>query len=309
MHWDDLQHFLAIRDAGSISGASQRLGVNHSTVLRRVASLERTLGARLFDRLPSGYTLTEAGHQLAEQLGGLAERIESSARQLAGGDLEIKGTLRLTTTDTIAHGLLMPALRSFGERHPQVRLQVTIANTFLNLTQREADVAVRGSNHPPENLIGRRAGSIRTAPYASRAYLKSLGRAAARDRQAWRWVGLDESLAHLEQARWLAANVEPARVAMRLDSLVAMVDAVAAGVGVGMLLTPLAEARRELVQIEPPLPQLDTQLWVLTHPDLRHVARVRALTDHLFESLAADARLDHSAPAGVPSKRARSRRR
>lgn len=302
MNWDDLQHFLAIRDAGSISGASQRLGVNHSTVLRRVASLERALGARLFDRLKSGYVLTEAGHQLVEHLGGVGERIDASARRLAGGDLEIKGTLRLTTTDTLAHGLLMPALQSFAARHPQVQLQVTIANTFLNLTQREADVAVRGSNHPPENLVGRRAGAIRTAPYASRAYLKSLGRNAKRD--AWRWVALDESLAHLEQARWLAANVEPARIAMRLDSLVAMVDAVAAGVGVGMLLTPLADARSELVQLEPPLPALDTQLWVLTHPDLKHVARVRAFTDHLFDALVADPRLDHPGiAAGVPSKR------
>ena len=291
MNWDDLQYFLAIRDTGSISGAATRLGVNHSTVLRRVASLEQTLGVRLFDRLPSGYTPTAAGHELAEHLDGVAEQIEATQRRMAGGDLEIKGSLRLTTTDTLAHGLLMPALLSFQRRHPRVQLQVVVNNTFLNLTQREADVAVRGSNRPPENLVGRRVGNIRTALYASRAYLKSLGRTHAPD--DWRWVALDDSLSHLEQAKWLRANVAEDRVALRVDSLVAMVDAVAAGIGVGLLLAPLADARRELVQLQEPQPQLDTQLWVLTHPDLRDVARVRALTDHLFEALSADPRLDH----------------
>ena len=306
MNWDDLRHFLAIRDRGSISGAAARLGVNHSTVLRRIASLEQTLGVRLFERLPSGYAPTAAGHELAERLAGVSEQIEAAERRSAGGDLEIKGVLRLTTTDTLVHGLLMPALTRFCERHPRVQLQVAINNTFMNLTQREADVAVRGSNRPPENLIGRRVGNIRTAPYASRAYLKSLRRDASAD--DWRWVALDESLAHLEQAKWLRTNVAVERIAMRLDSLVAMVDAVVAGAGVGMLLTPLADARDGLVRLAEPLPQLDTQLWVLTHPDLRDVARVRALTDHLFDTLNADVRLDHGAPAGVPSS-ARPRRR
>lgn len=306
MNWDDLQHFLAIRERGSIAGAARWLGVNHSTVLRRIASLEAALGARLFDRLPGGYTPTAAGHELADSLGGIAEQIEATGRRLAGGDVEVKGSLRLTTTDTLAHGLLMPALCSFRERHPRVQLQVVVNNAMLNLTQREADVAVRGSNRPPENLIGRRVGNIRTALYASRAYLKALGRSHGAD--DWRWVATDESLAHLEQAKWLRANVPAERIAMRLDSLVAMVDAVAAGAGVGLLLTPLAEARPELKRLLDPLPELDTQLWLLTHPDLRSVARVRALVDHLFDVLGNDPRLDHSRVPELPSSRRRAAR-
>lgn len=294
-NWDDLQFFLAVASQGSISAAARGLGVNHSTVLRRLASLEAHLGSRLFDRLPAGYALTDAGQELAEHLGGVAEQIESAQRRTRSGDLAIRGAIRLTTTDTLLGSMLMPHLVRFGRLHPQVEVQVAVNNSFLNLTQREADVAIRGSNRPPENLVGRRAGRIRTAPYAARSYLKSLGRGRTHKdgREDWRWVGPDDSLAHVEQARWLRRNVPPERIAMRVDSLLGMADAVAAGAGVGMLLCPLGDARRELVRLEDPLPALDTEVWVLTHPDLKRVARVRAFTEFMFEALSGDERLEH----------------
>jgi len=291
LHWDDLQYFLAVCRKGTIGAAARWLGVNHSTVLRRLSSLEDALGLRLFDRLASGYALTTHGHELASGLSGVAEQIEATERRMTGGDLAIQGIVRLTSTDTLLHALLMPYLAQFRALHPLVQIQLVVNNSFLNLTQREADVAVRGSNKPPENLIGRRAGSIRTARYASREYLKSLGR--KRSEEAYRWVAPDESLAHLESAKWMRQHIPAERIAMRVDNLVGMVDAVAAGVGVGFLLCPLAEARPELVRLEEPLPQMDTAIWVLTHPDLKHVARIRALTDFLYERLREDARLDH----------------
>lgn len=291
MNWDDLQHFLAVCRQGSISAAATLLQVNHSTVLRRIGHLESTLGVTLFDRLPGGYALTSAGNQLAESLGGIAEQIESAQRQLTGRDLAISGTVRFTTTDTLAHGLLMPVIASFQQAHPQVQIELFVNNSFSSLTQREADVAVRGTNKPPVNLVGRRVGVIQTGLYASRAYLKTLGRQHGFD--DYRWVAPDESLSHLEQAKWLRTSVPAERVALRCDSLVGMVEAVAHGLGVGMLLCPLAAARPELVTLQPPVPQLDTQLWVLTHPDLRQVARVRAFAQYLFEALSNDTRLLH----------------
>jgi DNA-binding transcriptional LysR family regulator len=203
----------------------------------------------------------------------------------------VRGVVRLTTTDTLLQAVLMPRLAAFRARYPEVRLQVTVNNSFLNLTQREADVAVRGSNRPPENLVGRRVGDIQTAPYASRAYLQTLGRKRAVD--AMDFVGLDESLAHLEQAKWLRRHVDAARVVLRLDSLAAMVDAVRAGFGAGMLLCPLADRHPDLVRLEPPDPALDTQVWVLTHPELRNVARVRAVASFLVEGLMGEPALAH----------------
>jgi DNA-binding transcriptional LysR family regulator len=293
MNWDDLQYFLAVCERSSISGAAQALGVNHSTVLRRIASLEHALGVRLFDRLPSGYALTTAGHELVDSLDGVAERIAASTRRLMGGDLQIGGTLRLTTTDTLLQSLLTPLLAEFSAAHPQLQLQVVSNNSMMNLTQREADVAVRGSNRPPDNLVGRRAGAIQTALYASKGYLQRLGKRRD-DASAWRWVAPDEALAHLAQMQWLRTHVPDERIAMRLTSLAAMVDAVAAGVGVGLLLCPLAQAHAKLVRLQPPMESLDTQVWVLTHPDLRSVARVKALTDFLYERLSADPRLSHA---------------
>jgi DNA-binding transcriptional LysR family regulator len=289
--WDDVQVFLAVCSAGSISAAARRLAVNHSTVLRRIGSLEGTLGVRLFDRLPSGYALTASGNEFAEQLAGIAERMEAAQRRVMGVDEEIKGTIRLTAPDTLVHGLLMPLLREFRARHPAVQIQLVANNSFLSLTRREADVAVRGSNRPPENLVGRRVGDIQTALYASKAYLKTLPRGHGVD--DYDWVAPDESLSHLEQAKWLAKRVAPGRIVMRVDSLVGMVDAVEHGLGVGLLLCPLANDRGDLVQLLAPPRELDTQIWILTHPDLRQVARMRAFTQFLFDALSADPRLVH----------------
>jgi DNA-binding transcriptional LysR family regulator len=289
--WSDLQHFVAVAGGGSISAAARTQGVNHSTVLRRIASLEAALGVRLFDRLPGGYALTTAGNELNERLAGMADQVDAAQRHLTGRDAAITGTIRVTTTDTLLRSLLMPLLARFHAAHPGVQVQVAINNTFSSLTRREADVALRGSNKPPANLVGRRVGDIQTAPYASRAYLKSLGRHAGI--ADYRWVGLDESLAHLEQAKWLRKQVPEERVALRVDSLVGMVDAVAHGLGVGLLLCPLADEHSELVRLAPPDPALATQVWILTHPDLRQVARIRAFTQFVFDALSVDVRLAH----------------
>jgi DNA-binding transcriptional LysR family regulator len=291
MSWDDLQHFLAVCRESTIGGAARSLGVNHSTVLRRLASLESTLGQRLFDRLPSGYALTEHGSALAAHLAGVAEQIETAERRLAGGDLAIRGVIRLTSTDTIVHSLLMPYIGEFRERHPAVEIQIVVNNSFLSLTQREADVAVRGSNRPPENLIGRRVGTIETALYASRGYVRTLGK--QRGYGDYRWIAPDESLAHLESAKWIRQHVKREQIVMRVDNLVGLVDAVDAGIGVGLLLCPLADRRKNLVRLEEPLRVMDTAIWVLTHPDLKQVARIRALTDFLFDRLSADPQLRH----------------
>lgn len=289
--WDDVRYFLAVVERGSVGAAARWLHANHSTVLRRIASLERTLSVRLFDRLPSGYALTPHGQEFAAGLAGVPEQLEAAQRHVTGRDLELKGRIRLTAPDTLVRGLLLPHLADFRALHPQLQLELVVNNGFLNLTQREADVAVRGSNRPPENLVGRRAGTIRTALYAARPYLDALGADASE--ADYRWVGLDESLAHLESAKWMRAHVAPDQVVLKVDSLVAMLEAVAMGFGVGWLLCPLADGRPELVRLQEPLPVMDTQIWVLTHPDLRPVARIRALTDFLHARLGADARLAH----------------
>lgn len=288
LEWSDLQFFVAVCERGSVGAAAQSLGVNHSTVLRRIANLEATLEVRLFNRLPRGYVLTTHGQALAASVAGVQDQLDAAQRQVTGANLALSGVIRLTAPDTLVQGLLLPILAEFAEQHPQVNLEIVGNNQFLNLTQREADVAVRGSNAPPENLVGRRVGSIQTALYASRDYASDHP-----DDSQWRWVAHDASLAHLESAKWMRKHVALERVAIRMTSLVAMVEAVAAGFGVGWLLCPLADAMPGLVRLREPPRELDTQIWLLTHPDLKSVARIRALTDFLYSRLSADPRLAH----------------
>lgn len=288
--WDDLRVFLAVSRGGSLAAGARALQVNHSTVLRRLGKLESDLGTRLFERHQGGYAMTAAGEMLSERLAGVGDQIEAAQRQLSGLDTQLSGPLRVTSTDTLVHGLLMPFLAEFRALHPGIQLQVVVNNSFLSLTRREADVAIRPANAPPEHLVGRLTGRLQTAPYASRQYLKRAGlapkrAAAAAAWPAYEWVVPDESLAHLAQARWVAAHVPEHRWTVRADSLLAMADAVRHGMGAGMLLCMLADADRSLVRLAEPEAALDTHVWILTHPDLRHSARVRAFNDFLHARL------------------------
>ncbi|CAG9184656.1 HTH-type transcriptional regulator HdfR [Cupriavidus laharis] len=305
--WDDLRYFLAVSRAGSLAGAARTLQVNHSTVLRRLASLEDDLGTRLFDRHQGGYALTAAGEALATQLTTVGELIDAAQRQLGGLDAQLSGTLRITTTDTLLGPLLMPMLAEFRGQHPRIQLQVAVNNTFLNLSRREADIAVRPAAAPPEHLVGRLAGLLQTAPYAARSYLRQFGRGRPpRQDEAWDtydWVVPDDALSHLAQARWVAANVPEERRAVYADSLVAMAEAVRQGMGAGMLLCLLADPDRDMVRLAPPDPALDTPLWILTHPDLRGSARVRAFSDFLLAKLQASPWLLPPPRQAAPARR------
>lgn len=288
--WDDLRYFLAVGRTGSLSRAAAQLSVNHSTVLRRLAALEQRLGVRLFERLPTGYVPSAAGEELRARLDPLVEQIESAQRQLSGRDRRLSGTIRITTPDSVAHALLTPILAAFARAHPDIHLQLVVSNLFFSLSRREADVAVRPSNTPPENLLGRRVGRLATAAYAARAWLSR----HHPKQHAWAemdWIGLDDSLAHLAQARWLRANVPEEHIVYRVDSFVLAHDAVREGIGVGLLPVMLADDDRRLVRLAKPFSEFDTDLWILTHPDLRHVARIRALNDFMLEQLRASGKV------------------
>lgn len=289
--WGHLQYFLAVAEGGSIQIAAQRLGVNHSTVLRRIAALEEQLGCRLFDRLPGGYALTSAGNNLAEHLSGLTEQLESAERQVRGLDEALRGAVRVTSSDIVVEGLLMPLLAQFRRRHPQVQVQLVMNYSFATLSKSEADVAVRGADQAPPNLVARRVGHVESVLCASPRYLEAMPSDLPPDRH--RWVVVDESLAFGMFERWFREHVPPERVAVRVDSLVGVADAVAQGLGVGFLPRPLVAARPGLVQLGPSEPTLQKPIWVLMHPDVQHTARVRALFQFLVESLTADANLAH----------------
>lgn len=291
MRWDDVQYFLETARHGSVGAAARAMQVNHSTVLRRIASLEATLACRLFERLPTGYVLTAQGRALAQSLDAVPDLFGAAALRVAGVDDELRGLVRITAPESLGPALVLPLVREFRALHPQVTVELHFGNAHARLAQREADIAVRGTDAPPETLVGRKVGVLQVAVYASMAYLQQRERAGIVGEDAW--VGPDDALAHLPSAQWLAGHVPDERVAVRVNTLRGLYDAVAAGLGLGWLSCPIAAGMPGLVQVRPPLPAFDTDVWVLTHPDLRKVARISAFATFLTQRLRADERLLH----------------
>ncbi|MEM7226212.1 MAG: LysR family transcriptional regulator [Pseudomonadota bacterium] len=275
MNWDDLRTVLAIARAGSLVGAAERLGVSHPTVFRRLGALEARLGVRLFERARSGTTATPAGEEMAAQAAELEERVGTLERRLLGRDLRPAGTLRVTTTDTLLYGLLAPILAQFRAAHPEIELEIALSNEPFNLSKRDSDVAIRPTTRPPEPLVGRKVSAIALAVYGVRV----------REPEDLPWIGLDDSLSGLPLARWLAARNHPAP--LRLNSLYACCEAARAGLGRTLLPCFLGDPAPELVRLGAPIDELEGELWLLTHPDLRKVARVRVFLDFTAEAIVA----------------------
>jgi DNA-binding transcriptional LysR family regulator len=277
MDWDDLRYVLAVAEAGSLAGAARALGVNHTTVLRRIGAFEQRLGLRLFERLPTGYMLTAGGEELIAAARHVEATVTTLERTLAGQDLRLAGAIRVTTTDTLMGSILPEILVKFRDSYPGIRVEIAQSNLMFNLTKREADIAIRPANDPPETLIGRRIAKVAFAVYGSPAYLASQGE--ARHLADCRWVAPDEGLSGTAVARWMRAQLPHAEITLTADSLMALARAAQAGLGLAALPCYLGDISPDLVCVHPPIPELETALWILTHADLRHTARIRAFTE------------------------------
>lgn len=282
LDWNDLHIFSSVAQHGSLGAAARALGVNHTTVARRVQALETQLGVRLFRRSAAGYVLTESGQQLRADMAPIQESVANVERRLAGMDLRLTGTLRVSTTDTLALSVLMPHISAFHAEHPQIDVTLSVSNTLISLSHRDADVAIRPARKPPDTLVGRRVSGVAFAIYgasrpAKRATLEQLAQQP--------WIGLDDSLSETSVGRWLRSDLSHASFALRVDSFVAARDAVASGLGIAALPCYLGDQSAQLFRLTAPLPQLATELWILTHKDLRQAARVRAFTQFMARAL------------------------
>ncbi|HEY6562804.1 MAG TPA: LysR family transcriptional regulator [Polyangiaceae bacterium] len=297
LDWSDFQYVLAVAEQRSLAGAARAMKVNHSTVLRRIADFEKQLGVRLFERLPTGYVLTSAGEELAAAARDVQERIVSIERSVVGRDLRLTGSVRVTTTDTLAAELVPRALAAFSSKHPQLQLELSTTTLYLNLTKRDADVAVRPTRRPPPNLVGRRVAPLGHALYAAPSYLKRVP--AKRPLTEHVWLAPDDSLAGTTIARWMQKELGDAPIALRADTLTSLCRAAVMGLGVVALPCFLGDQTAQLRRIRGVIPEMEVDLWVLTHEDLRSAARIRALTDALVEALAEQrALLEGRSPRG-----------
>lgn len=284
--WDDLRYVLAVAETDSLSAAARRLGVNHSTVFRRIRTVEARLGDRLFDRLPTGYAPTVVGEDVRTSALRVADEVAALDRRLSGRDVRLTGTIRATVSDDIAYRYIGRHVAGFHDAFPGIMLELAVDNRLYNISKREADVAVRPTHDPPENLVGRRVSDVAFALYGARDLFPA--NAGIDVLRALPWVVPDDSLAHIPQARWQRTRAPDADAAFRSNSMLGLYQGVTAGIGVGFLLCFLGDSDSALVRIRPPEPELTTGLWLLIHEDLRRSGRVRAFLDFMAAAIATD---------------------
>ncbi|MDE2430848.1 MAG: LysR family transcriptional regulator [Burkholderiales bacterium] len=279
----DLEFVLALARTGTLAAAAERLAVDASTVFRSIQRIEKGLGQSLFERSRSGYLPTELSHELVR----LAEQIEAqleAARSLAQARPEqVAGTVRISTTDTILHGLIAPALCPLRSTHPLLSYEILATNELASLTRRDTDIAVRATKHPPQHLVGKHVGPIRVALFAAeKTDLKSFDASLAVNTS---WIAPDDALPEHPSVLWRKKHFPKVLPHYRVNSILTVAEFVAQGLGIGVLPLFLAQGRKDLRQLSEVLDECQTELWLLTHTESRHLRRVSAVFSHLAQSL------------------------
>ena len=286
LDWTDFQYFAAVSRTGGLARAARELGVNHSTVFRRINALETDLGVRLFERAGGRYVLTTAGEEMMATAASVEEQITALDRRISGRDYRLSGTIRVTTTDTIGLWFVQPYLFQFYQHYPGIQVELIISSEFFSLSKREADIAIRPTQNPPEELVGRRVSNMAWAVYGSRDYLKDKpGLRKPADLARHSVVCGDDSLAHLAATRWVRTHAPESAVVYRSNSMITQLSAVKAGFGLAVLPCFLADPEPAMVRVLPPDSSFTSGLWLLTHPDLRDTARIRAFIDFIAQSV------------------------
>src|SRR5918993_1458276 len=284
LEWDDFRLVKIIAEANGLAGAAEKLGVNHSTVFRRLGQMEENLGVKLFERHRTGYVLTTAGEEMTALAEQMDENVTAFPGRLGGQAVAPAGELRVTTNDTLLVHLLTPIFARFIKACPEMRLDVVLANQALNLSKRDADVAIRATDDPPETLIGRRVATIAWAVYGRAADFPEPRPPDSPDSRALfdrTWVALGDNLAGLKAARFVRERVAPENIVYKVNTVLGLAEAVEAGTGIGPLPCFIADAKPNLVRLSDINPEFSAGLWLLTHPGLRPSARGRGLMDFM----------------------------
>ena len=284
MDWNALKSFLAIAEQGSLSAAAVHLGVNHSTMFRRLQGFEQELGGRLFDKLDNRYVLTPLGDELlvyARQASGLFEDIE---RSIVGKDVQPSGVVKITAPFNLVTHYLPEALSDFRKQYPDIEIELLSSNQMVNMNSRLADIALRVCDNPPEHLVGRKVASIPWGIFAAQTDAQTESfvpvdfQALAELVDHDQLIGATGAMRNLAVFAWLEKHYGH-RITTRCDELTAMSYCAQAGQGLALL--PFDQKCAELRQVGELGAEFNSDLWILQHPDLRKVERIRLVMEHL----------------------------
>jgi DNA-binding transcriptional LysR family regulator len=284
--WDDLRHFLAFARGGSMQAAAKALGVNQSTVQRRIAELEDCVGHRLVERHLGSYRLTALGEQLLPAAEGVEAAVAALERHLAACDKGLTGTVRVTCGSSLAARLRQtPLIDAFHSRYPGLRVELVISERFVDLSKGEADIAIRLGEPREEALVGRKIADASWAVYASQAYVERHGRPHnVEDLNRHLVIGCDGAIANYPAARWMRSVAPRATIAARSEHWQGVMLAVKAGAGLAAMPHWQGDAERELVRVIENI-GLVLPYYLLMHRDMQHTPRVRAFADFVASEI------------------------
>ena len=277
MNWDDLRFFLAVCRKGSVTGAGKALGVNHTTVARRIAALEKGIGTRLFNHSRGGYEMTQAAENMYERAMQMEEITQAIDRDVFGQDAELSGPLKLTVSHDVAERLLIHRLCVFRNAYPGIQLDLLTTTGLVDLAAREADIALRLTDKPPDYLVGREVLPMRHGVYGSPAYFERGDETPK--------VILFRS--NNEMPEWVQQHFPDAEVAMNVDDVGTMALAVAHGMGLARMPCYVGDTDPAIRRLDLELTPSTWGIWILSHIDLRSTARVRVAREFLIESIEA----------------------
>lgn len=289
LDWNDLKYLLAVARHQGTAAASRALGVNQSTVQRRLVELERNLGQPLVQRHPTGYRLTSFGEQLLPLAQQVEHAVVALTQHVENFQRDVTGVVRITCPEPLVYRISNSTLlERFRTRYPALQVEFVTSDRYLDFAKGEVDIALRSGDTDDNALVGRKVGDSLWAVYASPKYIARRGQPdSMADLERHDWVGFDDTLAQHRAATWLAQVAPKAHLVARNNSVLGLVYSAKAGMGLAALPTALGDAEPDLVRVLGPIPEL-ARIWrVLTTPELRHTPRVAALFDFLVDEVEA----------------------
>lgn len=276
----DLHTLLALARGGTLAAAAQRLEADASTVFRAVQRIEKALGQRLFERTRQGYLASERMVEIARHAEAIESELEAARATALGSNTEVSGRVRLTTTDSVLRGVVLPCLPPLARQHPLLQLELRAGNELVSLSKRDADLALRATQKAPDHLVGRQLGRIRFVVCGLRSRKAKPASLAQLD-----WIAPDDTMPEHPSVRWRRKQWPKVAPRHLVDGIVGVVDAIKAGLGAGVVPLFMLGGEPQLAPLSAPLEGCESQLWLLAHPESRHLRRIAAVYQHLADAI------------------------
>ncbi len=285
-NWDHIRYFMALAEHGTLSEAARSIGVSHTTVQRRIKQFEVQIQARLFDHASNGYALTKVGETLFEEATKIQQSLSGLSRALQGADDELAGEVIITTTDTLAHSVLPPLIADLSTMYPDITCSIFMDTHLSNIDKREADIAIRTGNAPPDNLIGRKVANIHFGVAASEHYVAGIDlNQPLEDWHGYRFIALDASFSSAPFYQWFNRLMPISADKTTVNNFLCAAAMANAGLGITLLPAYIIPAYKNLVRLKTKTQVAANGVCVLSNSDLRDTEKVRVVRQYLYDKL------------------------